>query len=194
MCFVYSANLWYSFLYAARPNMLRMRRPFSTTGALEDTWAFTTDNLVSLTERQWSLMQRTYQRADELKPLGHKSLPHFSPNPILVHNRQITPTASELQDSQSTAPAARPFESRSLSWQRPTTRDKLYDLISYVRKLKINVACISEVKDFNPEREHVSFVFVEEYMFILAESTGILLDPRCRVAFTQWWFNPACRK
>ena len=37
------------------------------------------------------------------------------------------------------------LNSRSLSWQR-TTRDKLYNLISFVRKLKINVACISEMK------------------------------------------------
>ena len=28
-----------------------------------------------------------------------------------------------------------------------------------------------------------SFFFIEEYMFILAESTGILLDPMCRMAF-----------
>ena len=39
------------------------------------------------------------------------------------------------------------------------------------------------MKNFNPEREAFSFVFIEEYMFILAESTGILLDPRCRIAF-----------
>ena len=31
--------------------------------------------------------------------------------------------------------------------------------------------------------ERVSSVFIEEYMFILAESTGIRLDPMCRVAF-----------
>merc|ERR1712136_343586 len=37
--------------------------------------------------------------------------------------------------------------SRSLWWQRPTTRDKLYDLISNVKKSKINIACISEVKN-----------------------------------------------
>ena len=71
------------------------------------------------------------------------------------------------------------LNSRSLSWQRPTTRDKLYDLISYVRKSKINIACISEMKNFNPEGEAVSFVFIEEYMFILAESTGILEDLWC---------------
>ena len=70
------------------------------------------------------------------------------------------------------------LNSRSLSWQRPA-----YDLISYVRKLKINIACIPEVKNFNPEGESVSFVFIEEYMFILAQSTGILLDPMCRIAF-----------
>ena len=75
------------------------------------------------------------------------------------------------------------MNSRSLSWQRPTTRDNLYDLISYVRRLKINVACISEMRNFNPEGERVSFVFIGEYMFILAESTGILLDPMCRIAF-----------
>ena len=75
------------------------------------------------------------------------------------------------------------LNSRSLSWQRSTTRDELYDLISSVRKLKINVACISEMKNFNPEGERVSFVFIEEYTFILAESTGILLDLRCRMAF-----------
>ena len=73
--------------------------------------------------------------------------------------------------------------SRSLSWQRPTTRDKLYDLISYVRKSKINIACISEMKNYNPEGEAISFVFIEEKMFILAESTDILLDTRCRIAF-----------
>ena len=71
------------------------------------------------------------------------------------------------------------LNSRSLSWQRPTTRDKLYDLISYVRKSKINTARISEMKNFNPEGEAISFVFIEEYMFILAESTGISLDPMC---------------
>jgi len=70
-----------------------------------------------------------------------------------------------------------------LSWQRPTTRDKLYNHISDVRKSKINIACISEMKNFNPEGEAFSFVFIEEYLFILAESTGILLDPRCRIAF-----------
>ena len=43
------------------------------------------------------------------------------------------------------------LSSRSLSWQRPTTRDKLYDLTSYVKKSKINIACISEMKNFNPE-------------------------------------------
>ena len=75
------------------------------------------------------------------------------------------------------------LNSRSLSWQRPTTGDKLYDLIFYVRKLKINVECISEMKNFNPGGDRVSFVVNEEYMFILAESSGILLDPRCRVAF-----------
>ena len=75
------------------------------------------------------------------------------------------------------------LNSRSLSWQRPTTRDKLYDLISYVKKSKINIACISEMKNFNPEGEAISFAFIEEYMFILAESTGILLDPMCRIAF-----------
>ena len=75
------------------------------------------------------------------------------------------------------------LNSRTLSWQKPTSRDKLYDLTSYVRKLKINVACISEMKNFNPEGERVSFVFIEEYIFILAESTGILLDPMCRIAF-----------
>ena len=75
------------------------------------------------------------------------------------------------------------LNSRSLSWQRPTTRDKLYDLISYVRKLKINIACISEMKNFNPEGEAISFVFIEECMFILAESTGIILDPISRIAF-----------
>ena len=75
------------------------------------------------------------------------------------------------------------LNTRSLSWQRPTTRDKLYDIISYVRKSKINIACISEMKNFNPEGEAISFVFVEEYMFILAESTGIILDPMCRIAF-----------
>jgi len=58
------------------------------------------------------------------------------------------------------------LNSRSLSWQRPKTRDKLYDLISYVRKLKINIACISEMKNFNPEGEAISFVFIEEYIFI----------------------------
>ena len=73
------------------------------------------------------------------------------------------------------------LNSRSLSWQRPTTRDKLYDLISYVKKSKINFACISEMKNFNPEGESVSFVFVEVYMFILAESTGIIVDPMCRI-------------
>ena len=75
------------------------------------------------------------------------------------------------------------LNSRRLSWQRPTTRDKLYDLISYVKKSKINIACISEMKNYNPEGEAFSFVFIEEYMFILAESTGILLDPMCRIAF-----------
>ena len=75
------------------------------------------------------------------------------------------------------------MNSRSLSWQRPTTRDKLYDLIPNVRRLKINVACISEMRNFNPEGERVSFVFIGEKMFILAESTGILLDPMCRIAF-----------
>ena len=85
-----------------------------------------------------------------------------------------------------------PLNSRSLSWQRPTTRDKLYDLISYVRKLKINVACISEMKNFNPGGERVSFVFIDEQMFILAESTGIPLDPRCRIAFhsKENWRDP----
>ena len=39
------------------------------------------------------------------------------------------------------------------------------------------------MKNFNPEGEAISFVFVEEYMFILAESTGIILDPTCRIAF-----------
>ena len=39
------------------------------------------------------------------------------------------------------------------------------------------------MKNFNPEGEAISFVFIEEYMFILAESTGILLDPMCRIAF-----------
>ena len=43
------------------------------------------------------------------------------------------------------------LNSSSLSWQRPTTRDKLYDLISHVRKSKINIACISEMKNFNPK-------------------------------------------
>ena len=86
------------------------------------------------------------------------------------------------------------LNSRSLSWQRPTTRDKLYDLISYVRKSKINIACISEMKNFNPEGEAVSFVFIEEYMFILAESTGILLDPMCRIAFPKWRICGACWK
>ena len=77
-----------------------------------------------------------------------------------------------------------PVNSRCLSWQKKvTTSDKLYDLISYVRKLNINGVCISEMKNFNPGGERVSFVFIEEYMFILAESTGILLDPKCRVAF-----------
>ena len=47
----------------------------------------------------------------------------------------------------------------------------------------IYVACISEMKNFNPGGERVSFVFIEEYMFKLAESTEILLDPMCRVAF-----------
>ena len=37
------------------------------------------DNLVSLKEKQ--LMESASQRAGELKPLGHESLPHFSPNP-----------------------------------------------------------------------------------------------------------------
>ena len=73
------------------------------------------------------------------------------------------------------------LNSRSLLWQRPTTRDQLYDLISFVRKSKINVACISEMSFAGGER--VSSVFIEEYMFILAESTGIRLDPMCRVAF-----------
>ena len=74
------------------------------------------------------------------------------------------------------------LNSRSPSWQRQTTRDKLYDLISYVRKLKIFVACISEMKNSNPGRERVS-IFIEEFLFILAESTGILVDPRCSSAF-----------
>ena len=75
------------------------------------------------------------------------------------------------------------FYSRSLSWQRPTTRDKSYDLFSYVRKLKINVACISEMKNFNPDAEAISFVFIEEYMFILAESElrFRMEDPWCEL-------------
>ena len=75
------------------------------------------------------------------------------------------------------------LNSRCLLWQKFLTRDKLYDLIPDVRKLKVNVACISEMKNFNPGGERVSFVFIEEYMFILAELTEILLDPMCRVAF-----------
>ena len=75
------------------------------------------------------------------------------------------------------------LNSRSLSWQRQTTRDKLYDLISYVRKLKINVACISEMKNFNTGGERVSFLFIEEFSFILAESIGRLLYLRCKWAF-----------
>ena len=43
------------------------------------------DNLVSLKEKQ--LMESASQWADELKPLGHESLPHFSPTPILGLNR-----------------------------------------------------------------------------------------------------------
>ena len=39
------------------------------------------------------------------------------------------------------------------------------------------------MKNFNPEGEAISFVFIEDYMFILAESTGILLDSMCRIAF-----------
>ena len=69
--------------------------------------------------------------------------------------------------------------SRSLLWQRPTTRDKLQDLISFVRKSK--VACISELSFAGGER--VSSVFIKKHMFILTESTGIRLDPMCRVAF-----------
>ena len=61
------------------------------------------------------------------------------------------------------------LDSRSLSWQRRTTRDKLYDLISFVGKSKINVACISEMKNFNPGGGAISFVFIEEYMFILSD-------------------------
>ena len=63
------------------------------------------------------------------------------------------------------------------------TSDKLHDLISNVKKLKINIACVSEMKNFDPEGEMFSFLFIEEHMFILAESTGILLDPMCRIAF-----------
>ena len=75
------------------------------------------------------------------------------------------------------------LNSRSLSWQRPTTKDKLYDLTSHVKKSKINIACISEMKNYNLEGEMFSSVFIEEYLFILAESTGILLDPVCRIPF-----------
>ena len=39
------------------------------------------------------------------------------------------------------------------------------------------------MKNFNPKGEAISFVFIEEYMFNLAESTGIILDPMCRIAF-----------
>ena len=39
------------------------------------------------------------------------------------------------------------------------------------------------MRNFNLEGERVSFVFIEEYVFILAESTGILQDPMCRIAF-----------
>ena len=86
------------------------------------------------------------------------------------------------KDNQSTAPSARPAEFKEFVVAKPTTRDKLYDLVSYVRKLKINIACTSEMKNFNPGGERVSFISIEEFMFILAESTGIL-DPRCRLAF-----------
>ena len=43
------------------------------------------DNLVSLIEQQF--VDSVSQRAEELKPLGHERLPHFSPNPVLVQNR-----------------------------------------------------------------------------------------------------------
>ena len=39
------------------------------------------DNLVSLNEQQ--LVDSVSQRADELKPLGYESLPHFSPKSLL---------------------------------------------------------------------------------------------------------------
>ena len=79
----------------------------------------------------------------------------------------ITPTASELQDCQSTAPSARPTEFKESVVAK--TNDKRQAVRSHFLRQEIE--------------DRVSFVFIEEYMFILAESTGILLDPRCRLAF-----------
>ena len=42
-----------------------------------DSTTVSTDNLVSLKEQQF--VDLVSQKADELKPPGHKSLPHFSP-------------------------------------------------------------------------------------------------------------------
>ena len=72
---------------------------------------------------------------------------------------------------------------RSLAWQRPTTRDKLYDIISFVRTAKADIACISDVKILNPEGDQISHVLIDERLFIHSESTGLLLGPACRVAF-----------
>ena len=44
------------------------------------------------------------------------------------------------------------LDSRSLSWQRPTTRDKWYDLISYVKKSKINTAMHFGDEEFQSRR------------------------------------------
>ena len=78
------------------------------------------------------------------------------------------------------------LNSRSLSWQRPRTRDKLYDLISYVRKSKISIACISEMKNFNPEGEATSFVFIEEYMFFFGAVNRHFAGPDVQNCVSKW--------
>ena len=84
------------------------------------------------------------------------------------------------------------LNSRSLSGQRPMTRDKLHDLISYVRKLKINVHLRNEELQ---SRRRTCFLHLHWRVYVhIGRINWNYVGSEVQIGFPKWWFNAASRK
>ena len=106
---------------------------------------------------------------------------------------QFAPTASELQDSQSTTPAARPFESKEFVAK---TNDKRQAVRSHLLRQEIeDQRCLHLRNEELQSRRRTCFLDLHWRVYVhIGRINWNTVGSEVQGGFPKWWFNTASRK